>query len=70
VCEYWPAGNIVGSEGKVKNGYFKDNVKKQVKGKITDTVETGVSSSAMSLRKLELRVILGVVSLVSVRMVW
>lgn len=39
MCEYFPAGNVVGDN----NQYFKDNVKKQTKGKSTDTVETGVT---------------------------
>lgn len=40
VCEYYPPGNVVGDGGQ----YFKDNVKKQVEGAKTDTVESGVSS--------------------------
>ncbi len=45
VCEYWPAGNIIGD----KNQYFKDNVKAQVKGHKTDTIETGVTGSGSNL---------------------
>lgn len=41
VCEYYPAGNVVGDN----NQYFVDNVKELVKGKLTDTVESGVSSA-------------------------
>ena len=41
VCEYYPPGNVVGDN----NQYFVDNVHKQVKGKPTDTVESGVSSA-------------------------
>jgi hypothetical protein len=40
VCEYFPAGNIEGDN----NQYFIDNVKKQVKGKASDTLESGVTS--------------------------
>jgi len=69
VCEYYPAGNIVGSEGKEKNGYFIDNVKKQIKGKITDTVETGVSSAASALGNSHLRRGYSVASLVIVGVV-
>ncbi|RDW64198.1 hypothetical protein BP5796_10700 [Coleophoma crateriformis] len=42
VCEYYPAGNVVGNG----NLYFEWNVKKLVDGKLTDTVESGVSLSA------------------------
>jgi hypothetical protein len=66
VCEYYPAGNVVGS-GKTKNVYFQDNVKKQIKGKITDTVESGVSSSASRVTDLSsqewIMVALGVIAL-------
>jgi len=41
VCEYFPAGNVVGNN----NQYFKDNVLKQSKGAKTDTVESGVTSA-------------------------
>lgn len=44
VCEYFPAGNIVGDN----NQYFIDNVKKQVKGKASDTLESGVTSGGPS----------------------
>jgi len=40
VCEYFPPGNIEGDN----NQYFIDNVKKQVKGKASDTLESGVTS--------------------------
>lgn len=46
VCEYYPPGNIVGD----KNQYFKDNVPKQVKGRNSDTVESGISSDGTSWR--------------------
>jgi len=42
VCEYYPPGNVVGD----KNQFFVDNVPKQIKGKKTDTVESGVSSAS------------------------
>jgi len=45
VCEYYPPGNVVGDG----NQFFKDNVKKQSKGKKTDTVESGVSSQGVKL---------------------
>jgi hypothetical protein len=45
VCEYYPPGNVNGEN----NRYFKENVKKQTKGKDTDTVETGVTSGACTL---------------------
>jgi hypothetical protein len=41
VCEYWPAGNIILNGG---DSLFMDNVGKLVKGKLTDTVESGVTS--------------------------
>lgn len=41
VCEYYPAGNVVGDN----NAYFKANVLKQVLGEPTDTVESGVSGT-------------------------
>jgi hypothetical protein len=44
VCEYYPPGNVVGD----KNQYFIDNVPKQVKGKPSDTVESGVVTSVGS----------------------
>jgi len=40
VCEYYPPGNVEGDN----NQFFADNVQKQVKGKKTDTVESGVTS--------------------------
>lgn len=46
VCEYYPPGNVEGDN----NQYFKDNVHTQVKGKSTDTVESGVTGAACSLR--------------------
>jgi hypothetical protein len=42
VCEYYPPGNVVGDN----NQYFIDNVPKQVKGKKTDTVESGITSAS------------------------
>ncbi|RQM07255.1 hypothetical protein DH86_00000969 [Scytalidium sp. 3C] len=42
VCEYYPPGNVDGDN----NQFFKDNVKKQTQGKDTDTVESGITSSA------------------------
>lgn len=44
VCEYFPPGNVVGDN----NQYFIDNVHKEVKGKLSDTVESGVTTSASS----------------------
>jgi hypothetical protein len=46
VCEYYPPGNVEGDN----NQFFKDNVHRQVKGKPTDTEETGVTGAACSLR--------------------
>ena len=46
VCEYWPRGNVAGD----KNQYFKENVKSQVKGKNTDTVASGVTSTSTATR--------------------
>lgn len=40
VCEYYPPGNVVGDD----NQFFVDNVRRQVKGRATDTVESGVVS--------------------------
>jgi hypothetical protein len=45
VCEYYPPGNVVGDN----NQYFKDNVKKQTKGKKTDTVESGVTGAGLGM---------------------
>ena len=39
VCEYDPPGNVVGDD----NRFFIDNVKPQIKGDASDTVETGVT---------------------------
>ncbi|KAH6671087.1 CAP domain-containing protein [Halenospora varia] len=44
VCEYFPAGNVVGANGQ----YFKDNVAKISQGKLTDTVEGGVNGKGGS----------------------
>jgi len=44
VCEYYPPGNVNGADDQ----YFIDNVKEQVKGKESDTVETGVTNGACS----------------------
>jgi hypothetical protein len=41
VCEYYPPGNVIGA--------FAQNVQAQVKGKATDTVESGVGGAG-SLR--------------------
>jgi hypothetical protein len=38
VCEYYPPGNVVGDH----NRYFVDNVKPMVKGKSSDTLESGM----------------------------
>ena len=46
VCEYWPRGNVAGD----KNQYFKENVKSQVKGKNTDTVVSGVTSTSTATK--------------------
>ena len=40
VCEYYPPGNIVGDDSL----YFVWNVHKQVLGRNTDTVESGITS--------------------------
>ncbi|KUJ22616.1 PR-1-like protein [Mollisia scopiformis] len=40
VCEYWPAGNVVGDN----NQFFVENVRRQIKGHLSDTVESGVTS--------------------------
>lgn len=62
VCEYWPAGNIVGDN----NQYFVDNVKKQSKGKASDTVESGVSSGGSGWRDVRCWVVvLGLAGMVS-----
>lgn len=62
VCEYYPAGNIVGDN----NQFFIDNVKKQVKGKPTDTVESGVTSEGSGWRDVRCwAVVLGVAEVVS-----
>jgi hypothetical protein len=45
VCEYYPPGNVVGDG----NQYFKDNVRKQTKGKGTDTVESGVTGAGYGM---------------------
>ncbi len=62
VCEYYPPGNVVGDN----NQYFVDNVKKQVKGKASDTVESGVSSSGEGWRDVRWGVgVLGIAGVVS-----
>ncbi|KAI6712856.1 hypothetical protein JHW43_004585 [Diplocarpon mali] len=55
VCEYYPPGNVVGDN----NQYFRDNVKKQTRGKRTDTVESSVTSNGHGSR--EARSLAGVV---------
>lgn len=40
MCEYYPPGNVVGNN----NQYFVDNVKPQMKGRVTDTEESGVTA--------------------------
>ena len=49
VCEYWPAGNVVGADGDTR--YFKENVFPLVEGKQTDTVESGVTASSEGGRR-------------------
>ncbi|ATZ46294.1 hypothetical protein BCIN_01g09180 [Botrytis cinerea B05.10] len=49
VCEYWPAGNVVNGGGGDKEEFFRDNVKEQVKGEASDTVESGVTSAGSSI---------------------
>lgn len=44
VCEYYPAGNVVGDN----NRYFKDNVLQQTEGEPTDSVESGISATSSS----------------------
>lgn len=62
VCEYYPPGNVVGDN----NQYFIDNVKKQVKGKASDTVESGVTSSSSGWRDVRWGVaVLGIAGVVS-----
>lgn len=39
VCEYYPPGNVEGDN----NQFFVDNVKPLIKGKDSDTVESGVT---------------------------
>ncbi|PBP17328.1 extracellular SCP domain protein Pry1 [Diplocarpon rosae] len=60
VCEYYPPGNVAGS----KNEYFKDNVKKQVKGEETDTVASGVTSTGHESR--EARSLVAVVGIAAI----
>lgn len=67
VCEYYPQGNIVGDN----NQYFVDNVKKQVKGKLTDTVESGVSSGSEGWRDSRWGVgVLVLAGVVGIGMAW
>ena len=44
MCEYWPVGNVAQADGGKQ--YYVDNVKEQIKGKNTDTVETGVTATS------------------------
>ena len=67
VCEYYPAGNVEGDD----NQFFVDNVKKQIKGKDTDTVESGVSSGGVGFRDARWVVgVLGLAGVVGVGIVW
>jgi len=62
VCEYYPPGNVVGDN----NQFFIDNVKKQIKGKASDTVESGVTSSSSGWRDVRWGVgVLGIAGVVS-----
>ncbi|PBP25853.1 PR-1-like protein [Diplocarpon rosae] len=62
VCEYYPPGNVAGSQ----NQYFKDNVKKQVKGEQTDTVASGVTSTGHGSRGARnLAGVIGIAAIVS-----
>jgi hypothetical protein len=61
VCEYYPPGNIEGDN----NQYFIDNVPKEVKGKLSDTVESGVTSSSSGWRDVRWGVgVLGIAGVV------
>jgi hypothetical protein len=42
VCEYYPPGNVEGDN----NQFFVDNVKRQVLGVASDTVESGITGGA------------------------
>lgn len=67
VCEYYPPGNVEGDN----NQYFIDNVKKQVKGKDTDTVESGVTSMGVGYSELRWGAgVLGLAGMLGVGMVW
>lgn len=67
VCEYYPPGNVVGDN----NQYFVDNVKKQVKGKASDTVESGVTSSSEGWRDVRWGVgVLGIAEVLSLGMAY
>ena len=67
VCEYYPAGNVEGDD----NQFFVDNVKKQIKGKDTDTVESGVSSDGVGFRDARWGVgVVGLAGVVGVGIVW
>jgi hypothetical protein len=59
VCEYYPPGNVEGDN----NQFFVDNVKRLVKGKLTDTVESGVSQTSEGRGVAHLRWGLGVLVL-------
>ena len=67
VCEYYPPGNVVGDN----NQYFVDNVRKQVKGKPTDTVESGVTSWGRSHGEMRWGIgVLGLAGVLGVGIVW
>ena len=66
VCEYYPPGNVEGDN----NQYFVDNVPKQVKGKKTDTVESGVTSASGGWQDVRWGIgVLGVAAVVGVGIV-
>jgi hypothetical protein len=66
VCEYYPPGNVEGDN----NQYFVDNVPKQVKGKKTDTVESGVTSASSGWQDVRWGAgVLGVAAVVGVGIV-
>lgn len=60
-------GNVLGQGGDTR--YFKENVLKQVEGKGTDTVESGVSAASGGERRL-VNWGMGGLGLMALIMVW